>query len=414
MHTKRREISVRNEPYIYKIENYNNGKWQRKCFRVQKKIKGLDGNRKNISSTFETLKEAREFRDSIENKTKEDLPQIRKRLRPCKFSDVFQRFLDHKKFEVGLQNTTLQTYEKTGRHLKFFNSLDFDQIDSYVVDRWADFLRDPEYQKLQQSTRINYQHEFDLFRGVANYYLEFENEDYRNPIRKRHKIRLCSRPRNSKKQIRFLNVEQQERLVHNLDSLIELNPKNDLARLMRIQLETGLRVGEVSALQKEQINFANRQINVDRHLQWDRAKGGATELAKGTKGGRSRVVLMSRECMRVLKLNFPFEPKAKIFNIKGDWIKYRQAQHFYRKQIEEAGSTAFGTHTMRHTFAVNFLRKTKDIHALQKLLGHADLTETQGYAKYSDESTLKAFELFDGEVLDVDFEGLAHKVAHND
>ena len=57
-----------------------------------------------------------------------------------------------------------------------------------------------------------------------------------------------------------------------------------------------------------------------------------------------------------------------------------------------------------NTFAVNFLRETKNIHALQKLLGHADLVETQRYAKYSDESTKEAFALFDGTVLDVDFQ----------
>ena len=52
---------------------------------------------------------------------------------------------------------------------------------------------------------------------------------------------------------------------------------------------------------------------------------------------------------------------------------------------------------------MNFLRKTKDIHALQRLLGHADLEATQIYAKYTDESTRRAFEIFDGNVIQADF-----------
>lgn len=411
---RRRENSVRNEPYIYKIEIYLNNRWERKCFRVQKKIKGNNGKRHTVSSTFKTLIEAREFRDSIKNKANEDLPQLRKQLQSCKFSDVFKRFLSHKKFEAGLQSTTIQKYEQTGRHLVFFNHFDFNLIDSTVVDAWVNLLRDPEYQQAQRNSRINYRHEFDLLRGVVNYYLEFENEDYRTPIKQRHKKRLCSRPRNSEKQIKFLDVRQQEALKTNLKALIESNPHENLARLMRVQLETGLRIGEIAALQKEQINFITQEILIDRHLQWDRAKGGTTKLAKGTKGGRSRMILMSQECMRILRQNLPFEAKAKIFSINDDWITYRKIQHFYRIQLEKVGSAALGSHTLRHTFAVNFLRKTKDIHALQKLLGHADLTETQGYAKYSDESTRRAFQLFDGEVLEVDFNPLTLNLAHNE
>ncbi|MQY75553.1 MAG: tyrosine-type recombinase/integrase [Clostridia bacterium] len=36
-------------------------------------------------------------------------------------------------------------------------------------------------------------------------------------------------------------------------------------------------------------------------------------------------------------------------------------------------------HNLRHTFATNFYRQTKDIETLRKLLGHSDINTTQIY-----------------------------------
>ena len=36
-------------------------------------------------------------------------------------------------------------------------------------------------------------------------------------------------------------------------------------------------------------------------------------------------------------------------------------------------------HTLRHTFATEFYRQTKDIETLRKILGHSDISTTQIY-----------------------------------
>ncbi len=50
----------------------------------------------------------------------------------------------------------------------------------------------------------------------------------------------------------------------------------------------------------------------------------------------------------------------------------------------------------RHTFATYFLAKTKDITALQKILGHSSLSETMIYAHVLDESKQEGVKCFDG------------------
>lgn len=51
--------------------------------------------------------------------------------------------------------------------------------------------------------------------------------------------------------------------------------------------------------------------------------------------------------------------------------------------------------TGRHTFATIFLRKTKDVATLQKLLGHSNLKETMIYAHVMDESKMEGMMCFD-------------------
>lgn len=52
--------------------------------------------------------------------------------------------------------------------------------------------------------------------------------------------------------------------------------------------------------------------------------------------------------------------------------------------------------TGRHTFATIYLRRTKDLASLQKLLGHSNIRETMIYAHVMDESKVEGMRCFDG------------------
>lgn len=79
-------------------------------------------------------------------------------------------------------------------------------------------------------------------------------------------------------------------------------------------------------------------------------------------------------------------------NIQCDQVVNRQIKEITNSlEINKRISAKTG----RHTFATIFLRKTKDVATLQKLLGHSNLKETMIYAHVMDESKMEGMMCFD-------------------
>ena len=51
---------------------------------------------------------------------------------------------------------------------------------------------------------------------------------------------------------------------------------------------------------------------------------------------------------------------------------------------------------MRHSFATDFYKRTKDIEALRKILGHSDITTTQIYVTLANLDVEKALKEYNG------------------
>jgi len=137
--------------------------------------------------------------------------------------------------------------------------------------------------------------------------------------------------------------------------------------IITLMLNTGLRVSEVTDLKTNSIDLNKRSLKVvngkghkDRNLiipdktaellkQWTkkRTEGTGHYLFNTQKGGQ-----LSREYIFMM-------------------IKRYTTRAIINKNIYP--------HTLRHTFATNFYRQTKDIETLRKLLGHSDISTTQIY-----------------------------------
>lgn len=384
----KKEIKVPNFPCVYRVVDVDTSGNQKPTgqFRVRRRVQ-RNNRWTTVTDTVSTFEEAKRL-------AKTPAPvESTKTAANCAvlFKDAFASFMVHKKKERKLALGTIAGYWARYEHLKFFEPLPVTEINPRTLDAWIGLLLDPEYLTAQQGSRISYDHEYTLLVSFFRYYRNFIDETFVVPALDRHRQRACARPKSAEHEIRFLNSEEENQFVAGLAHWPTIQ---DLALL---QLHTGARIGEAAAIEFKSIDFSRNEIRIAQHLHWERHKDGEIHVIPGTKSGPTRVVPLTTECRAMLQRRRQTSSSSIVFgNDCGRWLNYRSVQAIYDRVFKRIGLRHTGTHVLRHTFAVRFLDQTKDIYALQKLLGHTDLKVTQVYAKYSNESVRRSFQLFKG------------------
>jgi site-specific recombinase XerD len=142
-----------------------------------------------------------------------------------------------------------------------------------------------------------------------------------------------------------------------------------LHALVCLYLDTGMRLSEGLGLAKEDVDFDNLIIRV-----------------KG-KGGKHRLVPMSVELRRVI---FRWYQKRAAINTyahvafcakSGAQLSTRNFLRDFKELCGKLGITGVrcSPHTLRHTFAVSYLRAGGNLFYLSRILGHTNIKTTQRY-----------------------------------
>ena len=161
--------------------------------------------------------------------------------------------------------------------------------------------------------------------------------------------------------------------------------------ILELLFSTGLRVSELSNLEKEDINLKRDEFTV---------------LGKG---GKSRVVFLSDEAKIWLQKyldtrkdmnTYMFISHDKRFGKQKDHdepLTPRSIQRIVQKHALEAGITKKVTpHTMRHSYATDLLQNGADIRSVQSMLGHSSITTTQIYTHITDKELKNVHKRFHG------------------
>ncbi|MCD6317513.1 tyrosine-type recombinase/integrase [Candidatus Aerophobetes bacterium] len=137
-------------------------------------------------------------------------------------------------------------------------------------------------------------------------------------------------------------------------------------------LDTGLRLSEFADLKKENIQWQERRLVIY-------GKGGP--YGKKTK---RRIIPMTDRVRKLFEYHF-----AENNNIG---LSKRTIERIVKKVADKAGiSKPITPHVLRHTFAVNCIKKGISTRALQTLLGHDRLTTTEIYLNLSPEDAIREF-----------------------
>jgi len=172
----------------------------------------------------------------------------------------------------------------------------------------------------------------------------------------------------------FLNPVESAMLLRD-----QVEPDWALAALMA--LRTGLRVGELLALEWGDIDLDKRIMTVRRSVR----RGRVTP----PKSNRDRYVTVSNDLANAL---MPFR-KAKgiiLHRPDGGYLAYTTALKALRRLCKRAGLRNIGWHTLRHSFASQLVRMGTDLRTVQEMMGHTDISTTMRYAHLSPSATTDA------------------------
>jgi integrase len=140
---------------------------------------------------------------------------------------------------------------------------------------------------------------------------------------------------------------------------------------------TGMRHGELRALEWTDIEFSTSMIRVRRN-KWRHSTG-------SPKGRRARNIPMHPFLLETLRAQREERPKTKyVFSLPdGSQYGINAGRKAMQKVCEKIGLRRLRLHDIRHTFASLLCMKGQPLRVVQELLGHSDIKTTEIYAHLS-------------------------------
>lgn len=186
-----------------------------------------------------------------------------------------------------------------------------------------------------------------------------------------------SYPKEPRKEMRVLSMEEQTRLVRYL-----LTDLDECKFGILLALFTGLRIGELCALRWEHLSLPERTLRVAgtmQRLKDPEACGRAkTKIVIGApKSDMSRRIIPLTEFVAGLcECMDPGNPAAFVLTGSASYMEPRTLQYRLKKYTAACGLEGVHFHTLRHTFATRCVEVGFEIKSLSEILGHATTTIT--------------------------------------
>lgn len=179
-----------------------------------------------------------------------------------------------------------------------------------------------------------------------------------------------------------LTLDEQEKLLNQFNLRYITSQRNKT--MIQLLLNTGLRLSEMTNLKWNDIDLMTGQVKV----------------VEG-KGLKDRILWLDEETLTMLgkwkqrqfkewgRSDLVFTTRT-LHSLDGKAVR-----SMIKTYSDKAGiKKHITTHSLRHTFASDLLRDTKNIRIVQKALGHADISSTQIYTHIVDEELEEALRSF--------------------
>lgn len=280
-------------------------------------------------------------------------------------------FLNHLKIERGLSLNTVESYKNDLKDFFGFIKKNIREIEKNDIQRFL--LRERELGHKATTTArklvsIKNLYKFLIIEKVVN----IDPTETIEP------------PKVIKSLPSFLTEEEVESLLNSIDLSTPIGLRDKA--ILEVLYATGMRVSELAALKKKNLNM----------------KGGFI-VVKG-KGSKERIVPFGEVALKYLKLYLE-EGRPKILKNKecdelfvtsrGKGMTRQNIFLMIEKYAKRCGiEKRLSPHTLRHSFATHLLKNGADLRAIQILLGHSDISTTQIYTHIEQERLKKIYKKF--------------------
>ncbi len=157
-----------------------------------------------------------------------------------------------------------------------------------------------------------------------------------------------------------------------------------------IVIFTGMRIGEICALQWRDIDLDTGIIKINKTMQRikntdPKSKFKTKIIIDSPKSNKSKREIPINNFLLTLLRYRKRKPNAYILTGKNKkFMEPRVLEYHYKKILEELKIDYINFHALRHTFATRFYRETNDTKALAEILGHQNISTTLNIYVHSD------------------------------
>lgn len=293
-------------------------------------------------------------------------------------------FLEYLEIEKGRSQKTVENYAHyLRRFLLWANISKPEQITPELVRKYRLYLNRFASDKGKQLKKITQNYHAIALRNFLKY---LSRRDVKSMAAEKIEV-----GKNPSHEIEFLDADEIERVLKCADGK-DFKSLRDRS-ILELLFSAGLRVSELTNLNRDQINLDRQEFSV-----------------KG-KGDKFRIVFISASAKNFLQKYldkrsdldqalFIHVSRKKIIGRSKEENKRltpRSVQRIVKFYAAKAGVVKnVHPHTLRHSFATDLLSNGADIRSVQMMLGHSSITTTQIYTHVTNRQLKEVHKKFHG------------------
>ncbi len=279
---------------------------------------------------------------------------------------LIDEYIQFLKLEKGLSNNSIESYAADLKRFNCFCAEKELKIENMVLDDFVMFFEVLQNEKKEESTIIRY---MVSVKGFVKYLVKHRHL-------KSDPFYFFQLPKMKRGLPHFLSEEETEKLLLTPDTSRRAGLRDRV--LMELLYATGMRVSEVAGLRLSQINLQTGFVIIF------------------GKGSKERIVPLGDESIYWLK-RYIENNNVRDYLFPGKKTKHITRQFVWKMLKKNASISNIDyvtPHTLRHSFATHMLLRGADLHSVQVMLGHSDISTTEIYTHITKERLREVYQTY--------------------